>query len=190
MNYCEKCKSLTDKEYCSVCGNKKIREVESDDFCFLKECEEMPGEMLRDVLQDEGIDCVLIPCGNGVRSQFALSLGKYNVYVPYKHYESSVELLNSFFNEPTTDDLKELLLANEDKWHIESARTEKKIRKKLNLSDDADIFKCIKSEVEKSQSIEDRGIISFTDCFDSHGLAVKIGKVTLWFSDESFEILI
>lgn len=187
MKYCEKCKSLTGDEYCPVCGYTKIRDVNSDDFCVLTECEEMHGEMLRDVLQDEEIDCVLIPCGNGVRSQFGLSLGRYKVYVPYKHYENAVEILKSFFNEPKTDDLKELLLANRDKWHIVSARTEKKIRKKLKLSDDADIMECIKNVVEKSQCIEDRGDMY---SFAAHGLAVEIGKVTLWFSEESFEILI
>ena len=190
MNYCEKCKSLTEEEYCSACGNKKIREVNSDDFCVLTECEQMYGEMLRDALQDEEIDCVLMPCGNGVRSQFGLPLGKYKVYVPYKHYESSLEILNSFFNAPTTDDLKELLLANIDKWHLVSARTEKKIRKKLKLSEDVDIIECIKDKVKESQCIEDRGIISFTNTFSSHGFAVETDKVTLWFSEETFEILI
>ena len=190
MNYCEKCKSLTEEEYCSVCGNKKIREVSTDDYCVLTECEQMYGEMLRDALQEEEIDCVLIPCGNGVRSQFGLPLGKYKVYVPYKNYENSLEIFKSFFNEPTTDDLKELLLANIDKWNIVSARTEKKIRKKLKLSDNADIIECIKDVIEKSQCIEDRGIMSFTNTFGSHCLAVEIDKVTLMFSDESFEILI
>ena len=161
-----------------------------DDFCILTEIEQMYGEMLRDVLQEEEIDCVLMPCGNGVRSQFGLSLGRYKVYVPYKHYESSVEILNSLFNAPTTDDLKELLLSNIDKWHILSARTEKKIRKKLKISDDADIIESIRDGVAKSQSIEDRGPLSFSNAFNSHGLAVEIDKVTLWFSDESFEIVI
>ena len=61
MKYCEKCKSLTEEEYCSACGNKKIREVDSDDFCVLTEFEQMYGEMLRDALQEEEIDCVLMP---------------------------------------------------------------------------------------------------------------------------------
>ena len=189
MKYCEKCNSLSDLEYCTACGNKKIRDVTSDDFCILTECEEMQGEMLREALQEKGIKCALIPFGNGVRSRFALSLGKYKVYVPYMYYESSVELLNSFFSEPTTDALKGQLLANIDKWHIVSARTEKKIRKKLKLTDEADIFKYIKDGVEKSQHIEDKGTMYFfKPC--AHGLAVKIQEVTLWFSDVSFEILI
>lgn len=190
MNYCEKCKLLTEKECCHICRNKSIREVDSDDFCLLTEREQMYGEMLRDALQGEEIDCVLIPCGNGVRSQFGLSLGRYRIYVPYKSYESSLEILKSLFNTPTSDDLKELLLANIDKWHIVNGRTEKKIRKKLKLSDDADIMECIKDRVEKSPHIEDRGEITFIETFGSHGLAVKIDKVTLWFSDASFEILI
>lgn len=189
MKFCDKCNSLSNLEYCTVCGNKKIREVHYDDFCFLTECEQMHGEMLKDALQEEGINCALMPWGNGVRTQLGLRLDRYKVYVPYQYYESSVELLNSISNSPTTEELKEQILDNIDKWHIVSPRTIKKIRKKLNISEDADIFECIKEGVKKSQCIEDKGIL-FSFPPSEHGLAVKIDNVTLWFSSESYEICI
>ena len=189
MKYCEKCNLLTDLEYCPKCENDKVREANPDDFCFLTECGQTYGEMLKEAFQEEGISCILMPCGNGVRTQFGLRLDKYKVYVPYQHYEKSEELLNFFFSGPTTDDWKEQILANIDKWHIIKPRTVKKIRKKLNISENADIYKCIRDGVEKSQCIEDKGIMySFKPC--GHGLAVRIGDVTLWFSSDSYEILI
>ena len=189
MKYCEKCNSLSNLDYCPVCGNKKVREADSDDFCFLTECEQMRGEMLKDALQEEGINCVLMPWGNGVRSKLGLCLERYKVYVPFKYYESSVELLNCFSNGPTTEELKAQILDNIDKWHIDRPRTVKKIRKKLNISEEADIFECIKAGVEKSQCIEDKGVLgSFPP--SEHGLAVKIDGVTLWFSSESYKICI
>lgn len=154
MKYCEKCNSLSDFEYCSVCGNKNIREVASEDYCFLTKCEQLFGDILNDALQQEGVICALVPCGDGVRSQFALLLDKYKIYVPFQYYKKSVEVLNFLSYSPTTDELKEDLLANIDKWHIDSSFTVRKIPKKLKLSKDDDVFKCIKVAVEKSQCIE------------------------------------
>ena len=186
MKYCEKCNCIVTAEYCPTCGNKKIRDVNSDDFCFLAECGQMQGEMLEDALQEEEIKCALIPWGNGVRSKFGLRLEKYKVYVPYEHYERAREILNAFYSETASDNVKELLLANKDKWNM-SEHTEKVIRHRLKIDDDVDIFEYIKDGVEKSQDVKDRGFIySFVP--PAHGLTVKIGDVTLWFSDESFEI--
>ena len=189
MKYCEKCNSVVTSEYCPTCGNKKIREVAPDDFCFLVECEQMYGEMLKDALQEEGIECALIPWGNGVRSRFALNLEKYKVYVPYMHYEKAREILEALNNASASDNIKELLLANKDKWHIASERTEKNIRQRLKIGDGVDILEYIKEGVEKSQDVKDRGFIySFVP--PANGLTVKIGDVTLWFSDENFEIIL
>ena len=189
MNYCEKCKSLSDGETCSVCGNKKLREAAPDDFCVLTECDQTYGEMIKDAVQGAGIPCVLMPFGNGVRSMFGLRLEKYQVLVPYDRYESAVELLNDFVNDPVTNELKERLLANFDKWHIGSARTAKKLRKKLALGEEADLLACLKEGVENAAYIEDKGPM-YSLGANAHGLSVKMGEATVWFSSESYEIFI
>ena len=79
MNYCEKCKRLCEEEFCSFCGNKKLRKAEADDFCFLFECDAAFGDMFAGILKDEGIACVLMPSGSGVRTHFALNLENYNI---------------------------------------------------------------------------------------------------------------
>ena len=188
MKYCEKCNAIVALEYCPACGNKKIREVAADDFCFLAECVQMHGEMLNDALQEEGIKCALIPCGNGVRSKFGLKLDKYKVYVPYAHYDRAREILNTFCYQSESDRVKELLLANYDKWNM-AGYTEKNIRQRLKIANDVDILEYIRASVEKSQDAKDRGFMnSFVP--PANGLTVKIGDVTLWFSDESFEIIL
>ena len=189
MKYCENCNSIVTSERCPACGNKKIREITADDFCFLVECAQMLGDMLNDALLEDGIKCALIPCGNGIRSKFGLKLDKYKVYVPYAHYEKATEILNALCNESTSDNVKKLLLANKNKWHISNAHTEKSIRQRLKIPDDSDLLEYIKDGVEKAQEVKDRGFIySFNP--PANGLTVKIGNVTLWFSDESFEIKI
>lgn len=188
MKYCEKCNTIVTLEYCPACGNKKIREVSSDDFCFLVECGQAHGEILKDALQEEKIKCSLLPWGDGVRSKLGLKLENYRVYVPYEHYERAREIL-AFYNDAESDNIKELLLANKDKWNIANERTEKKICKRLKIDNNVDIFEYIRAGVEKSQDIKDRGFMySFVP--PAHGLTVRIGDVTLWFSAETFEIIL
>ena len=188
MKYCEKCNTIVTLTCCPACGNKKIREVTSDDFCFLVECSQMYGEILKDALQEENIKCALLPWGNGVRSKLGLKLENYKIYVPYEHYERAREIL-AFYNESESDDIKELLLANKDKWNIANTHAEKKIRKRLKIDENIDIFEYIREGVENSQDVKDRGLMySFVP--PAHGLTVKIGDVTLWFSAETFEIIL
>ncbi len=55
--FCENCKVvLAEKErMCPYCGNKKLREVREDDFCFFCEKEVMWGSMLAELLKQEHI---------------------------------------------------------------------------------------------------------------------------------------
>ena len=88
--------------------------------------------MFMESLKNEGVDCVLSPVGNGVRSALGLSLGGYRIYVPYRHYDTVREMLAFFESEDSCEDtLKEDILRSVDKWHFESNSTEKKIRKNM-----------------------------------------------------------
>lgn len=187
MKYCERCNSIVTLEYCPTCGNKKIRDVASYDCCFLVECSQMYGEMLNDALQEEKIQCVLIPCGNGVRSKFGLKLEKYKAYVPYKHYERAIEIFNTLFIESESDNIKELLLANRNRWNIASEYEEKNIRQRLKIDNDVNIFEFIRAGVENSKDVKNKGVM-YSFGSGANWLTVKIGDVILWFSDESFEI--
>lgn len=101
MKYCEKCNLLLTEQRCSICGNKKIRDVENGDFCFLIECEQTFGQMLKEIFEKDGIKCALVPWGDGVRTVFALQLDKYRVYVPYEHYDKSKETVDFFLSDKT-----------------------------------------------------------------------------------------
>lgn len=189
MNYCEKCKMLSETEVCPMCESKKLREVTPEDYCFLLECERSFGDMLEEAMQKEALQCALVPCGTGVSTFFGLPLEHYEVYVPYRDYEKANEWVAFFSSTPKTEDLKAKLLENFDKWHILSSFTTRKIRKKLKIEKGADVLAYLKCCVEKATSIEDKGFMySFQN--GGHGLAVEIGETTLWFSSESYEILI
>ena len=186
MLYCEKCKVLSDEQCCGTCGNENLRNAKNEDFCFLVACEEFFGEMFVDALKNEGINCAAVPFGNGVRSQLGLTLGNYQLFVPYAHYEKAQDILDSLSVMPSCDNLKNQILENMDKWHIERASTEKKIRKKFKFEKNVDLFQAIKERVQLANSIEDVGLM-----FDGeHGLLVKYEGVALWFSATTYKISI
>lgn len=87
MNFCEGCNIACSGERCPKCGRKKLRAVNEDDFCLVAQVDRIFGENLKDHLENENIECALMPYGTGVRSKFALPLESYLLYVRYKNSE-------------------------------------------------------------------------------------------------------
>ena len=77
MNFCESCNIACNDE----------RAVDGEDFCLAGRVERAFGNTLKEHLQNENIDCVLMPYGAGVRARFALPLESYLIYVRYKNLE-------------------------------------------------------------------------------------------------------
>ncbi|MBR2449108.1 MAG: hypothetical protein IKB30_03195 [Clostridia bacterium] len=184
MFYCEKCHSLSQNQECGCCGFNQLREVKDDDFCYLTTTNEDFGKMFVEYLSNEGINCVSVPYGDGVRSQMALSLGKYKLYVPYKFYNNACEILEFFNENYSTNKVKEKILENQHKWNIENPKIEKKMRKKFKLNQDDNLLNFVKEKVEQADSVTDVGLMVDGE----HGLLVKSGKIVIWFSSETFKI--
>lgn len=184
MYFCEKCQQVFEKNRCTNCGKDGLREVRDSDFCYLTTVEESFGKSLIECLKNEEIECAVIPVGNGVRSKFALSLGNYQIYVPYNRFDDAIKIMEFFTENTSTEKLKQKILSNKDKWHFESKRAEKKIRKKLKIDSEIDILDYLEEKVEQAQTINDVGIMSDAE----HGLVVKSGGIILWFSSETFTI--
>ncbi len=87
MNFCEGCNLACNEERCPKCGRKKLRAVCDDDFCLVGQVDRLFGDHLKERLEGEQIECVLMPFGTGVRSKFALPLESYLLYVRYKNLE-------------------------------------------------------------------------------------------------------
>ena len=104
MNFCEGCNIACNAERCPKCGRKKLRAVTADDFCLAAQVSSIFGDNLKHNLQSEGIECVLMPYGTGVRAQFALPLESYLLYVRYRDLDHVRQLLKedptrSYFTE-------------------------------------------------------------------------------------------
>ncbi len=97
--YCEKCNVVFDGNVCPNCGNKKVREPNGKDLCFVVEKNVMWGEMLADVLKQHNIPfyhrSVL---GAGLALKVGPGLERYRFYVPYSHLSSAQSLVDALFS--------------------------------------------------------------------------------------------
>ena len=93
MNFSESCNFACENERCPKCGRKKLRAVTENDFCLVAEVDRIFGDNLKNNLENDKIDCALMPYGTGVRSKFALPLESYLLYVRYKNLEHVRQIL-------------------------------------------------------------------------------------------------
>lgn len=93
MNFCERCNIVCNDERCPQCGRKKLRAVNEDDFCLVAQVDRYFGDSLKENLEIENIECVLLPYGTGVNTKFALPLESYLLYVRYKDSEYVRQIL-------------------------------------------------------------------------------------------------
>ena len=92
-NFCEKCNILTDNACCPVCGNKKLREADGEDFCYFKSISAFAFEMLAFTLQENKIEVIGVPyyLGGVTHSTAGRAEGR-KVYVRYKDIDKAKEI--------------------------------------------------------------------------------------------------
>ena len=96
--YCENCCILFAENRCPVCGNKKVRIPEPDDYCFLTEKEMIWAGMLEDVLKQNGIPYFTKQMlGAGLALKIGPMSERYRFYVPYSHFQEADELVEALF---------------------------------------------------------------------------------------------
>ena len=184
MNYCENCRFVSEQAGCPVCGSKKLREVRDDDFCFLADSCMSPCETLVDILNENGIQYSAVPYGTG--SRLALSLSHYRLYVPYRFFERAKSILNGIEN-AETERLRKILLENQNKIHIDPKK-ERKIAKKLKISEEQDFYLHCVHIIESSEKIVDEGVISVCPK-RGHYLFCYSDEATICINSQTYEIL-
>lgn len=98
--YCERCRLLSDDKICPACGHA-IRQVNEKDDCFLVEKDVMFGEMLADVLKQNGIPFYHSDAlGAGMTAQVGIMLERYRFFVPYAVYEQARDIVEELFCAP------------------------------------------------------------------------------------------
>ncbi len=108
MRYCEKCCMPTDGDRCPSCGRKKLRELRSDDPCFLTEQEEIWSEMLADVLTQREIPFIRKSVmGAGLAIITGPIHDRVRYYVAYGKLAEAEGIVESLFAEQETDEEEE-----------------------------------------------------------------------------------
>ena len=94
MNFCESCNIACKDERCPKCGRKKLRTVNAEDFCLVAQVSRVFGESLKVFLENESIECILMPYGTGVNSILGLPLENYLLFVRYKNMDYVQQIVN------------------------------------------------------------------------------------------------
>ena len=95
MYFCEKCQAVMKENCCSICGKKKLREVQDDDFCFFVTLGADKTHLLEENLKSQNIPCATLGSGLDLRTRTS---GKFKIYIPYGFLDKARELYNLLFD--------------------------------------------------------------------------------------------
>lgn len=184
--YCENCHFAVADTRCPVCGSKRLRQINDDDYCFLTENSEACLGTLIDALEESGIKYTSVPYRSGLQSKLALPVSRYRLFVPFLSLESAQNIIRGREN-AQTEKLRNSLLENIDKFNI-SPRLEKKINKKIKFDETDDIFSICEDIIRCADRIADGGTIS--NCLKGgHYLFFYSDDTTLTVNSVTYEIL-
>ena len=96
--YCARCQKIIATRNCRECGSYYVREVEADDVCYLTEQPQVWGEMLEDVLRQNGLPYIIRrTLGAGLSMSIGAMLECYRFYVPFGALEAAQEIVDELF---------------------------------------------------------------------------------------------
>lgn len=94
MLFCEKCNALSEDKICPVCGGKKLREAEEDDFCLFAVLEASEAKYFEENLKLKNIPAALIGLGINLKN---MTSGKFRIYLPYRCFGVAKEIYGLIF---------------------------------------------------------------------------------------------
>ena len=96
MFYCEQCNMLMQDSRCTNCGKKKLREVQSDDFCLFAALEADKARYFEENLKMQNIPVASLGVGLDLRTRTSKI---FKIYIPYCHFDKAKEVYNLLFGE-------------------------------------------------------------------------------------------
>ena len=96
MYFCENCNAAMPTERCGVCGKKKLREVQGDDFCYFVTLKADRAHTLEETLKLENIPVAMLGAGLDLRTRTSAN---FRLYVPYKYFTRAEEVRRTIFGE-------------------------------------------------------------------------------------------
>ncbi len=187
MKYCENCRLVfEDIPRCLNCGNRKLREAQNDDYCYLTEVDWTEEQNTKDFFSYNNIPCVTLPVSTGLNTYLGLHTQKYLVFAPYEYYTTAkamVDKINREQLEILLDDIKPYL----DQLFIATPRVEKKINKLLKVAED-ELIPTVINLILNCDKIEYGSIIS--DCPQKgRFIFITSSKYTITINSATYEII-
>lgn len=107
--YCEKCKLAYEQAQCPACGSREGRIPLPNDFCYLCEEQVMWGEMIAEVLRNNGILCIIKnKLGVGMALKVGPMMERVMIYVPFSRMQEAKDLIDGLLCDADEDDEREL----------------------------------------------------------------------------------
>lgn len=104
-HYCETCRMAWNTGDCPMCGREMLREIRPEDPCYLTETEWIWGEMLEDVLKQNGIPFLRKDVmGAGLSARIGLTRERVRFYVPFEEMPPASRIVRDLFAAPPTED--------------------------------------------------------------------------------------
>lgn len=185
MNFCEKCRRVSEQTSCGNCGNRKLRQVREDDFCFLIEGRASYCRSLADSLKQRGIPCVELPCGSGVGTRSAMPLPNRQMFVQFRFLDRAKELIHDL-EAAETEVLRADLLENADMLFL-SQKLQKKLTKKLRAAEACDLSAYCAEIVKTAHRITDEGLIT-SDMAGGHYLFCVSDHAAILINSKTYEV--
>ncbi len=99
MNYCTNCSEIVNAKKCTHCGNKKLREVEENDYCHFATLDSLQAGMFKPILEENNIDVIITPYYGALVTKSSIGNSSYKkLFVKYKHIQNATSLYKTYFN--------------------------------------------------------------------------------------------
>ena len=99
--YCEKCSRIVDGDRCPWCKNRKVRNPEAKDPCFLTEQDYVFSGILEDLLKQNDIPFLKKDVmGAGLAIKVGPMLERSRFYVPFGRLEAAAAVLDDLLSSP------------------------------------------------------------------------------------------
>ncbi len=97
--YCSKCQTIVEENMkCPFCGNKKLRQPEPGDICFLTEAEPIPSGILKDVLDQKRIPVLSnSSIGAGMSMRAGAMFERIKLFVRYENLSDAKQIIEELF---------------------------------------------------------------------------------------------
>lgn len=104
--YCEHCQLAFGSNRCPICRDRNVRQPRSNDPCFLSEKQIIWGEMLEDVLKQNGIPVLMKKkMGAGMALKVGPMLERVELYVPFSRLQDAERIEAELFSETDGDEM-------------------------------------------------------------------------------------